>query len=169
MKHMMRIPLLVVLGLVLVPASALGGGYATAGLSSTPAGVEPGQPWKVDITILQHGQTPMTDVEPAVVVRGPDGTTERFPGARTDTPGVYRAEVVFPAAGRYTYEVDDGFTNAVAHTFPPVEIKPASAAAGTAGSGDGTPLWPFLAGAALLLAGGAALMLRRRSSSPMPA
>jgi hypothetical protein len=161
----MRPLLLALLAVLVLPAAALGGGYATAGLSSTPAGVAPGEPWAVDITILQHGRTPMTDVEPAVVVTGPDGTEQRFAGEKTAEPGVYRAVVTFPEAGRFSYTVDDGFTNAIPHEFPPVTISGAAAAGG---AGDGLPWWPLLA-LLPLLAGAAVLALRRGQLRKEPA
>ena len=48
--------------LAAVPAAA--GGWATVGLDSTPAGVAPGKPWDVNITVLQHGVTPLGGVTP---------------------------------------------------------------------------------------------------------
>ena len=97
-----------------MPAAAGAGGFATAGLSSTPEGVAPGQPWKVDITVLQHGRTPLDGLQPSVVIRSGD-TTREFAAAPTGKTGVYRAEVVFPTAGRWDYEVLDGFIDAAAH------------------------------------------------------
>jgi hypothetical protein len=147
-----------VLAVLTAPAAAWAGGWASAQLSSTPQGVGPGEPWTVDITILQHGRTPMTDVDPAVVVALPDGGERRFGGKPVDgEPGVYRASVVFPEAGRYAYKVDDGFTNAVPHDFPPVQIGAA------ADAGGGFPWWLAAAGAVMLL--GLALARRRSSSS----
>ena len=42
-----------------VPAMALAGGWATVKLSSTPDGAEAGAPWVVNLTVLQHGVTPL--------------------------------------------------------------------------------------------------------------
>jgi hypothetical protein len=170
---MRRAMLLLAFAVLLVPASAWGGGFATAALSSTPSGIGAGEPWDVDITILQHGRTPMTDVVPSVVLALPGGGEKRFAGRPTDTPGVYRARVVFPAAGTYTYKVDDGFTNAVPHTFPAVQVGAAGAAQD---DGGGFPLWTAVllaaAAAAVLLAvslrRGRARAPRRSSSSAAP-
>ena len=90
--------LLVPLVLLLAAPPALGGGFATVGLSSTPAGTAPGQPWNVDITVLQHGRTPLEGVTPSVTIRSGDATKD-FAAKPTGEPGVYRASVVFPAAG----------------------------------------------------------------------
>ena len=110
---------------LIAPATATAGGFATVGLSPPPENIEPGTPWVVDLEVLQHGRTPLEGVEPRVIVTG-DGEREVFPAEPTGKPGVYRAEVVFPAEGTWRYAVDDGFTQT--HTFPPVSI----------GSGDGT-------------------------------
>ena len=61
----------VALVLLIAPA-AHAGGWATVGLSSTPAGTEPGTPWPVKITVLQHGVTPLEGVEPAVIITSGD-------------------------------------------------------------------------------------------------
>ena len=162
-RSLLLIPLALLLALLAVPA-ALGGGFATAGLSSTPEGVAPGQPWKVDITVLQHGRTPLEGLTPMVRIHS-GSTTKEFTAKPTGEPGVYRAEVVFPKAGRWDYVVLDGFINEMPHTFPAVEIgggagapaAPAATAAPPApapapdGGGIATG-WLWGAGAALLLA-----------------
>ena len=40
----------------MAPATTLGGGWATVGLSSLPNGTPPGEEWVVDLTVLQHGR-----------------------------------------------------------------------------------------------------------------
>ena len=96
------------------------GGFATVGLSSTPAGLAPGQPWTVDITVLAHGRTPVEGLPATVRIRSGDAVKE-FPTKETGKPGVYRANVVFPASGVWSYEVVDGYIQQV-HTFPQVKI-----------------------------------------------
>src|SRR3954453_23456866 len=56
---MRRCLLILPLLLLTAPAVAHAGGFATTGLSSTPEGLRAGQPWKVELTILQHGRTPL--------------------------------------------------------------------------------------------------------------
>jgi LPXTG-motif cell wall-anchored protein len=145
--------------LLALPATAHAGGWATVGLSSTPEGTPPGGTWTVDLTVLQHGRTPLAAVEPAVIVNG-----KRYDALPTGKPGVYRAEVKLGGPGTYRYTVDDGFGNAFPQTYPPVEIRGAAAPA----TGSDTPWWPFaLAG---LLCAGAALLLRRsRPAQPQVA
>lgn len=157
--------LLLAVGLLLVAApAAQAGGWATVTLSSTPAGTVPGAQWNVDITVLQHGVTPLSDVEPAVTISSGDAT-KTFAAKPTGKPGVYRAEVVFPAAGKWSYEVDDGFMRGVPHTYPAVQIGAAPVAATSDGGGPNM-LW-LVPGIALLLAA-AALVLRPRGRHHQP-
>jgi len=145
---------LLALGLLLVfVPTAHAGGWATVSLSSTPTGVQPGKPWTVDLTVLQHGRTPLTDVQPVVTIRS-GGRSQDFAAEPTGKPGVYRAEVVFPTAGRWTYEIDDGFISQMPHTYPAVQIGGPGA---TSADGGGPNLLWLIPGIALLLA--AALLL----------
>ena len=164
---MKKLLLTLLLALVAVPAAS-GGGWATVGLSSLPpAGLEAGQSWPLDITVLQHGRTALVGVHPTVTVRnlatGELGGT--YTATPTGKPGVYHTVVRFPAKGTWGYEVYDGFTEyggAQTHTFKPVVI-------GATESSSGFPTLPVgaaLLGAALL----AAVLYRRRPrSAPEPA
>jgi hypothetical protein len=125
--------LVAVSALVLV-GTAAAGGWATVQLSSLPQGLSAGEPWVVDITVLQHGRTPLTGVKPTLTIRKVSarvtsgvakGPTRTFAARPTDRPGVYRARVVFPSAGTWRYEVYDGFVKyggAQTHRFAPVTI-----------------------------------------------
>lgn len=156
--------------LLAFPASAHAGGWATAGLSSTPEGVAPGKTWSVDITVMQHGRTPLDGVQPAVIITDKAGKATRFDGKPTGKPGIYRAEVVFPAAGKYDYTVDDGFGNGFPHEFPTAVIGGAAASPSAPAAGsDSTPWWPFALAAAGLVAMGGVLIRRRRGAAPLPA
>jgi hypothetical protein len=129
--------------LVLAAASALvlagtaaAGGWATVQLSSTPRGLSAGEPWVVNITVLQHGRTPLDGLKPTLTIRksvprttsgAAKGrpTIRTFAARPTGRPGVYRARVVFPSAGTWRYEVYDGFVEyggARTHTYSPVRI-----------------------------------------------
>ena len=80
-----------------------------------------------------------------------------FAAEPTGQPGVYRARVVFPSAGTWSYGVDDGFAEAIPARprrergqIAPVEAAPtagriplALAAAGGAGLAAGSPGAPF--------------------------
>ncbi len=115
--------LLLAVGLLLVIAPAAhAGGWATVELSSTPAGTAPGAPWDVNITVLQHGVTPLNDVNPAVTIASGDAT-KTFAASRPPDRATTARAVVFPTAGRWKYAVDDGFISEEPHTYPPVQIQ----------------------------------------------
>jgi hypothetical protein len=158
-----RVLLAVGLLLVFAPA-ARAGGWATVGLSSTPDATAAGKAWVVDITVLQHGRTPLTDVKPVVMISS-GAEHQDFAARPTGKPGVYRASVVFPSAGRWEYQIDDGFISQQPHTYPAVQIgaTPATAAS------DGGPsrLW-LIGGIALLLAAAALLVGPRLRHSQQP-
>ncbi|HYI19676.1 MAG TPA: FixH family protein [Solirubrobacteraceae bacterium] len=160
----MRLFLAIACLLVAAPA-AQAGGFATVGMSSTPADRE----WTVDITVLQHGVTPLTDVTPHVDIAS-GATTRTFAARPTGEPGVYRAEVVFPHGGEWTYQVRDGFTDVSPHTFKAVTI-PGGPAAGSGTGGDGgIDLALLVPGLLLLLAAAAVLVLVPRTRrAPEPA
>jgi hypothetical protein len=129
--------------LVLAAASALAlagtaaaGGWATVQLSSTPRGLSAGEPWVVDITVLQHGRTPLNGLKPTLTIRKAAArlssgvakgrlTTRTFAARPAGKPGVYRVRVVFPSAGTWRYEVYDGFEQyggARTHRYAAVKI-----------------------------------------------
>jgi hypothetical protein len=149
-----RLLLAVSLLLLFAPA-AHAGGWATVSLSSTPTD----KTWPVDLTVLQHGRTPLSDVQPIVTIRSGD-TIKDFAAKPTGKPGVYHAEVVFPTAGRWTYQIDDGFISQIPHTYPAVQIGETEAAAATTDDGGPNLLW-LIPGILLLLAA-AYLVIRSR-------
>jgi hypothetical protein len=124
-----------------LPAGAAAGGFATVGLSSLPDGTPPGTPWHVTLTILQHGRTPLSDLHPSVRIRSGDGkTTRTFAAKPAAEAGLYTADVVFPAAGRWRYSVDDGFSQT--HAFAPAAIgssQPAAVAGSRTGARPAAP------------------------------
>ena len=122
------------LPLVAICAVALGlagtaqaGCWATVGLSSLPKpGLQAGEPWVVTIKVMQHGRTPLANAKPEVRIRNKAGKLFVFKARPTGPTGSYRARVVFPAAGRYSLAVYDGFVPhcASVHTFRSVLIVP---------------------------------------------
>src|SRR4051794_7890797 len=163
---------------------AAAGGFATVGLSSLPDGTAPGKPWHVTLTILQHGRTPLPNLRPTVRIRSADGKTTRTFAARpADKAGVYTADVVFPAAGRWRYSINDNFSQV--HSFAPVAIGRSQAGpgprspsgAGPAGAGAPTPREGGGVGAAIAAAVAAGLLAallaftllrRRREAAAAP-
>ena len=159
---MKRLLLALALVALALPLAATAGGFATVQLSSLPAGTDSGGTWTPELTILQHGVTPLDGMSPVVRISNDDGAAEEFAATPTGAHGTYRAEVLFPTAGTWRFEIWDGFSQT--HTYAPVTI-------GDGGGGGSFPTVP-IAGAALVaiaLAGAAYLMLRRRRPGPTPA
>lgn len=173
-----------------LPGAASAGGFATVGLSSLPDGTAPGKPWHVTLTILQHGRTPLSDLQPQITIRSGD-VTRTFAARPAARQGTYTADVVFPKAGRWRYAIADGFSQT--HTFAPVSIgsssaiavagdesgaasvptmsspAPASGVAAAPRKSDGGNMGAALAvglAAGLLAALGTMLLMRRRSPAP---
>jgi hypothetical protein len=127
----MRRPVLLIAAVsaLVLAGTAVAGGWATVKLSSRPTGLAAGEAWVVDITVLQHGVTPLPGVKPTLTIRRVQRTlsadTRTFSTRATSRTGVYRARVVFPSAGAWRYEVYDGFTQyggARTHRFAAVTI-----------------------------------------------
>ena len=157
----LRIALLAAIAAALaVPAAATAGGWATVGFDPPPEGLAPGEPWQVEMTILQHGRTPLDGVKPRVFVSSKDGgEATSFPARPTGEPGVYRATVVFGAPGTWRYVVDDGFT--ARHSYPAVRVgkdgkKPDTQPVAAVNTAAATPPRAGDDGPNLLLAFGAA-------------
>ena len=153
---------------VTLTAAASAGGWATVGLSSLPpSGLKAEQAWPVDITVLQHGQTPLAGVTPVVRVRDDGGkVVKSLTATPTGRTGVYHANVTFPGDGTYSYEVYDGFTQyggARTHTFKPVAIGAADG-----GFPSGWLVLVLALGLAAVLAAATILTLRRRRPEPGP-
>ena len=153
----MRRGLLAVLLLVVFAPSAHAGGWATVGLDSTPTG----RRWDVNVTVLQHARTPLSDVIPRIEIRNAT-TTKTFAARPTKQPGVYRASVTFPRDGKWEYVVYDGFLANQAHHFPPVRI---GAAAATASEDGGPRWWLAVPGLALILLAAIVVVPKRRRRS----
>jgi hypothetical protein len=138
---MRRALILAAVGALVATSTALAGGWATVKLSSSPKNLSAGQPWVVEITVLQHGLAtqPLAGLKPTLTIRRvlsarttssnvKEPQSRTFRARPTGKVGVYRARVVFPSAGTWRYEVYDAFTEyggARTHRFKAVAIAPA--------------------------------------------
>ena len=170
-RRRLVIPGLALLLVAALAGSAAAGGWATVELSSTPDGTRAGEEWAVDLTILQHGRTPLAGIEPAItVIERRSGRSERFAARPTEQTGVYRAGVTFPTAGRWEYRIDDGFGQVQSYPAvtiadaPPAAAEGAPSGSGTAPSG-GSGLDPVVIAGAIaagIAAAGVTFAVRRR-------
>jgi YtkA-like protein len=144
--------------------AAHAGGWATVGLGSLPTGLDKGDTWRADITVLRHGRTPTDGAAPAVTIRNTKtGQKLTFPAKPTGKTGKYEARVVFPTSGTWRYEIDNGlratgYGESATTTYAPVTIGP---------GGSSVPLWPF-AMVGIALAGAGAFAFRRHRAIPVP-
>jgi hypothetical protein len=144
--------------------------------SSTPVGLEPGEPWTPELSVIFDSAESRVRAEPGVTIRNLDtGERTTFPASPTRFPNEFDVRVVFPEAGWYTVVAFDGVTG---RSYPvggqwlvgtpeaaPGPAAPAPADPVPAAGDEGQfPLWPVAAGGSvlLLLAAGAALLLRRQ-------
>lgn len=139
------------LALALVAAApAAAGGWATVGFAPLPDGTEAGGPWNPEITILQHGQTPLDGLSPTVTISEDGGALHQVAATSTGESGVYEADVVFPTAGRWSIVIDSGFGESRV-TYGPVTIE------------DGSPVgvggWRSFPSTALVAVGAAIALL----------
>src|SRR5687767_12578457 len=105
-----RLIVITVLAALAAPGAAYAGCAATVGLDTPPAGLQPGETWRAELLVKQHGIRPLPTAQPTLtIVNENTGERKTFDARRTDTVGVYRADVVFPAAGPWRYEAYDGF------------------------------------------------------------
>ncbi len=82
MKTLIRTVAASALVALMLAANAAAGGFATVQLSSTPTGTDAGTPWSVDLTVLQHGVTPLDGIEPLITIS--DGSSEQVVPCRAD-------------------------------------------------------------------------------------
>ncbi len=138
-----------VAGALAAAGTAFAGGWATVGLGSLPDGIVAGETWKAQVTVLRHGRTPTDGAKPTVTIRNEQtGRRLTFPARPTWRTGVYEARVVFPEAGSWRFEIDNGLAAtgygvSQTTTYAPVRIVPGD-------DGGGFPVWPIPVGAAAL-------------------
>ena len=88
---------------VVIPVFA--GGWAVITLDELPSDVVAGEPLTIGFTVLQHGRTPMTDLEPTVTARLSDGKPITFFAAPGEKPGYYTATLTFPEEGNWEWSI----------------------------------------------------------------
>jgi len=157
--------LLIMLSAVAVALASTGaaraGGWATVGVDPLPTGVEAGDAWRTEITVLQHGRTPLTGLKPVLTISEQGGgVSHEFPAAPTGKDGVYETSVVFPEAGKWNVLVETGWWGEGRLTFGPVTIEDGSGIGASPGSFPVAPLVAALLATALLVV--ATFGVRRR-------
>jgi hypothetical protein len=149
-------------------APAAAGGWATVGLNSFPAGIDAGETWNADLTVLRHGVTPTDGARPSLTIRnGKTGKTVTFAARPTGKTGHYAAHVVFPEPGTWAYSIDNGL-EATGYGASATTTYAAVRIGGGAGGGSSVPAWPIVVGGAVLVLGAGAVLVARRRREPVP-
>ncbi len=100
-----RISLVVALALALALAiPVFAGGWAVITLDELPTGVVAGESFTVGFTVLQHGQTPMVDLDPVIFARSGNEKVTLFPKAE-GKPGHYAVTMTLPSAGEWEWTI----------------------------------------------------------------
>lgn len=155
------------------PAGA--GGFSVTSLDPLPTAPRAGAGLTVGYTVRQHGITPVAVDGTGIAIVSPDGERTVFPGRAAGPVGHYVADVRFPAAGAWSWEVQQGWFGAQelgpVHVAPATPATAAAAPAAAGGAGPGAAAWALLVAtlAAAALLGGRALALARRRAHGEPA
>jgi len=80
------------------------GGWAVITLDELPANVTAGDPLTIGFTVLQHGKTPMTDLDPTITARSGDEKVIVF-AKPEGKPGHYAASLTFPKEGNWEWTI----------------------------------------------------------------
>lgn len=147
----------------LFASPAFGGGWAVITLDELPTNITAGKPLTIGFTVLQHGKTPMTNIDPTVTARL--SSNEKFVvyAEPEGEPGHYTATLTFPKEGEWNWSIQ-AFT--MDQPMPVLHVAaPAPASQPVTDSKPATVPWllivrGLLFGIALV---GLVIALRRRS------
>jgi hypothetical protein len=90
---------------LLIAAPALAGGWAVIRLDELPSNVVAGEPLTVGFTVLQHGITPMTGIEPTVTAQLSGSEKIVVAAVPQGEAGHYVATLTFPQEGNWEWSI----------------------------------------------------------------
>jgi len=103
-RSRIAIGLALLLALVIaIPVFA--GGWAVVTLDELPSNVVAGEPLTIGFTVLQHGRTPMTDLEPTVTAKLSFDEKLVVYAAPEGKPGHYAATITFAKEGEWEWSI----------------------------------------------------------------
>jgi mono/diheme cytochrome c family protein len=105
------------------------GGWAVITLDELPTGMVAGEPFTIGFTVLQHGRTPLTNLDPVIIARS---GSERVTFSPTDEgkPGHYAVSMTIPSEGEWEWTI---------HAFSMEQKMPALSVAAPAVAVANTP------------------------------
>lgn len=138
----------ILVGLLLLTAPVLAGGWAVITLDSLPDDVSAGETLSIGFMVRQHGQTPTNGVAPTLSAHNP-ATGERFTvdARQSGETGHFVVDVVFPSEGQWEWSLS-GLGPPV--QFAALTVAPATVA-GTATATAAVPILDTVRWAALAL------------------
>ena len=156
LHRLIALPLAVLASLVLATAAGAGG-WAQVTVTNAPTDPPAGGGTPIELSVLQHGVTPVS--WPTLTVVATDatsGTVVRADAKAEGAEGTYVASIVFPTAGNWNLtfesaELDMSGSAAVSVAPPGVAAQPAAATT-AASNFDAAPLLFLLIAAAVALA-----------------
>jgi hypothetical protein len=161
MRKLLAISALAAAALALsTPAAA--GGWAVTSLDPMVAAPVEDEDVEVGFTIRQHGRTPVTVDDVAIVVTDANGGTTRFPAAPDGPVGHYLATIRLPAAGAYEWSVEQGWFGP--QDLGTLDVAGSAAAAASGGGSNTSPLTTPLAVIAAALIGAGLFDLGRSTA-----
>jgi hypothetical protein len=95
----------VVAAALAAPSSAFAGGMGVWALSGPERGMKAGDVWLAQVRVVGCQGIPM-DAVPTVAITSESGQRLTFRGRTTGVPGKYTARVVFPSAGKWSYQIE---------------------------------------------------------------
>lgn len=172
-RRIAAFPLALAATLLLV-ATALAGGWATATLDPGTPGPHSGSPTAIGFLVLQHGQTPNSSLSVVVHAANATGGSIAADATAHGAAGHYVATLTFPTDGAWTItwtsELDMTGSITVLNVVAAAPVAPAAnpTPAATATPVDTIAL--LVVGFALLVAivGGGFAMRRRRARTSVP-
>jgi hypothetical protein len=96
---------LTILVSLLAAVPAFAGGWAVITLDELPSDVVAGEPFTVGFTVLQHGITPMTNIEPTVTAELAGSEKIVIPAEPNGERGHYVATLTFPNEGNWEWSI----------------------------------------------------------------
>ena len=156
-QHLVRF----VLSMFVLPALvgiAFAGGWAAITLNDFPDYAIAGKPLNLIFTVRQHGQTPLTGLQPRVRATAANGRVATAIAKPRAAPGEYTAALNLPEPGEWAVVIDSGF-NANATTLPNLKVI-------AAGTPPPTPYSPATRGLRLFAAKGCVACHRHLEVNP---
>lgn len=111
-------------------SSAMAGGWAVITVDELPTAITVGQPISIGFTVRQHGQTLRSDLKPIVRFNRADAQEAfQVTAQRQGNDGHYVAEIKFPSAGQWDWQVDIEQFGMITQPMPPLTVQAALAKA----------------------------------------